>query len=72
VLSGGITKHLNVNVMAFIYVSVPVMRVVGKYGGDNPVEYLVRFRTICDISVSFSCGVGGAGLLLKACHAFRY
>jgi hypothetical protein len=50
----------------YIYVSVPLISVAGKYGGDNPVEYLVRFGTICDTSVSFSCGVGGAELLLKS------
>jgi hypothetical protein len=50
----------------YIYVSVPLISVAGKYGGDNPVEYLVRFRTICDTCVSFSCGVGGAELLLKS------
>jgi hypothetical protein len=33
------------------------MSVAGKYGGDNPMKYFVRLRTICDISVSFSCGV---------------
>jgi hypothetical protein len=43
----------------YIYVSVPLISVAGKYDGDNPVGYLVRFRTICDISISFSCGVGG-------------
>lgn len=55
----------------YIYVSVPLISVAGKYGGDNPVEYLVRFRTFCDISVSFSCGVGGAVAAKVICYPER-